>query len=98
MKSDAYKVEPDALNTAATDISDTRRLIDEHRGGLDRSTTRLLTLWTGDASQAWGRTQTGWQAELAETMAAGTALAAALRASADAYVAADEAVGRAWSI
>lgn len=98
MKSDAYKVEPDALGTAAKDIADTRTRIEGHQGGLDRSTSHLLTLWTGAASQVWGRTQTGWQAELTETMATGTALAAALRASADAYTAADEAVGRAWNI
>jgi len=94
----SYFVEPGALDTAAEDIASKKRTIEGHMVGLDQSTVNLLSLWTGEASEAWGRTQDGWQAHLGETMAAAGALSAALRNSADAYRNADEAVERAWSI
>jgi len=94
----AYKVEPDVLDTASTDIANARRAIDGHQLSLNRSTGDLLTLWTGAASQAWGRTQTGWQGDLGAAMAAATALSTAVRDAAEAYRNADDAVARAWSI
>ena len=98
MSENAYKVEPDALDAASTDIANAKRAIDGHQLSRDRSTAELLTLWTGAASQAWGRTQHGWQGDLGEAMAAAAALSTAVRDAADAYRDADDAVSRAWSI
>ncbi|GAA3933478.1 WXG100 family type VII secretion target [Microbacterium soli] len=98
MSESAYKVEPDTLDIAATDITSTRELIDGHQLELDQATAELLTQWTGAASEAWGRTQAGWQSDLGDAMAAATALSTAVREAADGYRDADDAVSRAWSI
>lgn len=98
MSENAYKVEPDALDIASTDIANAQRRIEGHQLSLNSSTAHLLTQWTGAASQAWGRTQTGWQGDLAGAMAAAAALSTAVRDAAEAYRNADDAVARAWSI
>ncbi|HZU93118.1 MAG TPA: WXG100 family type VII secretion target [Microbacterium sp.] len=93
----AFRVEPDVLDTAAADIATAKEAVDGHRNSLDLATSDLLTLWTGAASEAWGRTQGGWQAELGDAMAAAAALSTATRDAAAVYRDADEAVSRAWS-
>ncbi|MFT4259334.1 WXG100 family type VII secretion target [Microbacterium sp.] len=72
--------------------------VDRHRNELDRATANLLSLWTGAASEAWGRTQADWQSDLGEMTAAAAELSSAVRQAANAYRDVDDAVARAWSI
>ncbi|WDG19396.1 WXG100 family type VII secretion target [Microbacterium sp. Clip185] len=86
-------------------VESTGSVVDEGASGiaqqvqaLDNARSQLLGQWTGDAADAYATAQAGWIRDMSVLAEVGHRAAEAARTAAEAYIDADNAVGRLWGI